>query len=719
MATKPTRKQTSTLSKFMYGGSKKGRTSKQMQMIKKYSVELQRDIIQSDKLEKNAIKEFNKALAGLQIESDMIGMELKSKDFSNDGKRLLAKINTVNDAIAVVLSSSEPSEEALKNLTEQKNNFYSELEKTVSEDGKDRKYFDKLMKRKSDTSDNFDKGLDDLVEASKTRKNVIISQKNMDAAKKANFLKDAGVFTAIVAPFAGIFGPLGKDLSRLIKAEEYLHKVAFKSFGGKTKSERYASSEAEKLSDTGYESQSAIENSGGGITASAASSFMRPENDENDKQQKDEQEDFRRENIRIGRERVRNAKEEGGKNGFLPKLFSGFFLKYLGAGAALGLFFTAFGKNGWIGKLLPNLSELGEIGGIDFLLNAAKRVYEFFNGKFTGTEDDAVSGSSTGLDTSQTPDLPLLSFDGKVSNNTRTLFDRADTLKTADGTSIEKLIRTVATKNNIDYGVMMAIAGAESGFKEKAAAGTSLGAKSSASGLFQITADTWKGLTDPTIKGNEARAARLKALGLTTDANERFDATKNAIATAELFKEYEATAQRNNLVLTPGLAYAYHFVGPSGTKLYTADQKALAIDVLGKKAARSNIPIFYSGYAVDPKTKKYLVDKNGDPIGAIPKTVGQVRAYLEGKMSSVNEYKALAGMGTSADSEVASSNSKQLEVLDTPAKTAAAQTSGNGDNKTASFNAAPQSSGGDMSGQPFYILDNGVMVVTSNALLNA
>lgn len=165
---------------------------------------------------------------------------------------------------------------------------------------------------------------------------------------------------------------------------------------------------------------------------------------------------------------------------------------------------------------------------------------------------------------------------------------------------IADAINQAAQENGVSSAYLTRTAQAESGFRPSVGAGTS-----SALGLFQFTEGTW--------------LAYAKRMGLTGSKEQILAARTNpelsAKAAAMLAADNAASLKRNGVAVTDGSLYASHFLGSSGAaKLYSTDANVAAATAL-PRAAKANRSVFY--------------DKDGRP-----KTIGELRAWADRKMSS-------------------------------------------------------------------------------------
>lgn len=165
--------------------------------------------------------------------------------------------------------------------------------------------------------------------------------------------------------------------------------------------------------------------------------------------------------------------------------------------------------------------------------------------------------------------------------------------------SIVADIKRASEVAGVDYGLMMAMAEKESGFKPNARPWNKSKQKyeSSATGLFQIIDSTWDGLYSK-------YGAKM---GI---PNDRYDPYANSLMAAMLVKENQTALKRNGINNPrPTDLYMAHFLGAAGaSKVLKSDRNKLSSVELSEKQINANTWVFYS----QPKAKK------GE------KTIGQV-----------------------------------------------------------------------------------------------
>lgn len=164
--------------------------------------------------------------------------------------------------------------------------------------------------------------------------------------------------------------------------------------------------------------------------------------------------------------------------------------------------------------------------------------------------------------------------------------------------SIEGVIGEAAQIGGANPDLLQAIAETESSLNPQAKASTS-----SASGLFQITKDTWRNLV--------AKYGKETGIAMKDIMNPR----ANAIMAAYLTKENaDKVSKALGRGITAGESYIAHFMGAAGaTKLLQADDNKLAWKLF-PQAAKANKSIFFAG-----KT---------------PRTVGELKSILANKVES-------------------------------------------------------------------------------------
>lgn len=168
---------------------------------------------------------------------------------------------------------------------------------------------------------------------------------------------------------------------------------------------------------------------------------------------------------------------------------------------------------------------------------------------------------------------------------------------------IDLALRKAAAQEHIDYATLYAVAGSESSFKANARA---YGGTSTATGLMQFTAPTWKHLI------------RLYPdLGYTE--TDRTDPVKSAVMGARYLNSIKKELGKK-IGHTPSVGETYlgYFMGVGGAtkflKAYTANPNAKGADVF-PEAAKANPQLFY--------------DKGNKNV---PLTLAQTKDRLEGKV---------------------------------------------------------------------------------------
>lgn len=146
---------------------------------------------------------------------------------------------------------------------------------------------------------------------------------------------------------------------------------------------------------------------------------------------------------------------------------------------------------------------------------------------------------------------------------------------------IDKILRSTAVAEGVDYAELYAFAGSESSFNAKATAGSA----STATGLFQFTAPTWKYLTTKVYP----------ELGYTLE--DRRDPQKSAILASRYLKSIkQELRQKIGSAPTIGQTYLGYFMGVSGAskfiQAYRSNPKAKGADLF-PAAARANPQLFY------------------------------------------------------------------------------------------------------------------------------
>lgn len=205
----------------------------------------------------------------------------------------------------------------------------------------------------------------------------------------------------------------------------------------------------------------------------------------------------------------------------------------------------------------------------------------------SGGTANVTSGavSSTGAVNAPTPTIPQKTGDGKRIQ-VEAITDASKKIKVSTATVSERVneaILAASEKSGVDYGYMMAMAEQESTFNPNAKASTS-----SASGLYQFTDGTWKGMVanypNHGFKLSDKSSPEAQAIMAAEYANEN----KKLIE--------KATGRK----ATNTDLYLGHFLGGGGAKRFlTTDGSALATTATSEASANANASIFYK----DPKTK--------------------------------------------------------------------------------------------------------------------
>lgn len=186
--------------------------------------------------------------------------------------------------------------------------------------------------------------------------------------------------------------------------------------------------------------------------------------------------------------------------------------------------------------------------------------------------------------------------------------------------SAQDAIRKAAEKQVVDYSLLYAIAGAESSFKADASASTS-----SAVGMFQFTASTWKYLCDQ--------------YKFDYTPEDRKDPKKSAQVAGLFVRSINETLQRN-LGRNPsyGEVYMGYFLGPTGAvrflKAAEKDPNAVGAELF-PKAAKANPNVFYSrGDLSQPLTLRQILAKQEGKIISYAKDANPNEAVATSPITS-------------------------------------------------------------------------------------
>lgn len=223
----------------------------------------------------------------------------------------------------------------------------------------------------------------------------------------------------------------------------------------------------------------------------------------------------------------------------------------------------------------------------DSIKNGSSELIDSLMGKGTSTP---ASDSAT-----VTP-APVVNTGAKVKAN-------ADSSLGSPTEQIDNALRAAALREKISYGLMYAIAGAESTFSATASAGTS-----SAQGLFQFTTSTWKYLTEKMYPD------------LGYKMGDRNDPNKSSIVAAKYIGSIqESLTSFLGKVPTTGQIYLGYFMGPTGARKF--------LGALSKNASQLGARLFPN----QAKANKNLFYENGQPLtlqGTLDKLEGKVGKYF-------------------------------------------------------------------------------------------
>ena len=175
---------------------------------------------------------------------------------------------------------------------------------------------------------------------------------------------------------------------------------------------------------------------------------------------------------------------------------------------------------------------------------------------------------------------------------------------------VVKIIDEVGKQIGTDPEIMKTIAASESGFDPKAKASTS-----SASGLFQITNDTWKGL----VKQHGSK------YGITND-DDHFDPVKNSILGGMYIKTNINALSKVKPDVNATDAYMGHFLGTGGARTFLRNMAADPNKKFSETVSENVV-----------KANKYIAYEKGDP--SKPRSLKEVYEFMGNKIkNNANSY---------------------------------------------------------------------------------
>jgi len=200
----------------------------------------------------------------------------------------------------------------------------------------------------------------------------------------------------------------------------------------------------------------------------------------------------------------------------------------------------------------------------------------------------------------RTPDLPV-SLATQVPATTVNKGSQIVVKGAVPTEAVNNAIKAASIKQQIDYALLYAVAGAESSFRATASAGTS-----SAQGLFQFTTSTWNYLVKTVYPD------------LKYEAKDRLDPNKSSTVAARYLASIQ-TSLTKFLGKAPSVAQIYlgYFMGPTGARKFLAeldkDPKQLGSKLFPSQA-RSNKNLFFS--KAGPLTLQQTLDMLAAKVGS-------------------------------------------------------------------------------------------------------
>lgn len=705
------KKNTSKISKIFGGGKSKTKVSEK---VGKHTRRVESALNKVNKASYQSKREYEKAFASLQKEIEKAQSVIDGGTLSASDKEAFTKLQNVNQALIIAMQQDKISQAAMTELLDDRKDFYKDIEKLAANNEELQNYIEENDEVTGSLSDS----LENLVTLEQEKATLAFEKKNEKAAKKAQFLKDAGVFTALAAPLLGVLGPVGKDLGELLRLDEKFYKFAFKRFGGKDEEDAPTTASVEAIQNPTIDPS---------LKAKLDSEKREKENKEDEAQ--DAQEDWQRENIRLGRERERAEKEnKGGIFSKLKNMFSNFF----GKGSLLGRLAGSFGKLGWIGKMLPFLGKLGLVGTAGFLgykfgqwldkeLGLSEKIAEFFSPNkdydpnatnLSERERGLLADHKAGKKAAYSFNKTFAGF-GSASELAIAMRKKSQEQTMGNGLGMNYAIENAANKYGLDAGLMTAIAGATSGFNAQAIGMEGNAQNKTGRGLFLITDSDWKELFNPK---NKERVERLKKYGLTGKPDERFDPMKNAIAAAELMTMYKQNASNAGLGFDGATAFAQSILGKQGLELFNKGNiNKTAAEVFGKDAVKNNPALFYEGYDKD-KSGNAIFDAQGNLTGKNlrAKSVKEVQDYVNTMAEPAKDLSKIIGSGTSSAEQIKAKTMQQLEMESRGAKVEGGEVKPTLDKNAPSFVAGGANY--SINDVPFIVDDASLMLMVTGAV---
>lgn len=239
-----------------------------------------------------------------------------------------------------------------------------------------------------------------------------------------------------------------------------------------------------------------------------------------------------------------------------------------------------------------------------------------------GSRPGMGSGGTPGSTESRPGKRPVQTGSGTTAITDRTYEDNSAKVKVGTKQASESVIsaiREASDTTGMDFGYMMAKADMESSFDPNVRSKTS-----SATGLYQFTDGTWKGMVDK--YGSQ--------YGI--DMDDRTDPRANAIMGALYARENKSYLENKGHDVGNTELYMAHFLGAGGANKFLsareANGSAPAYTAVSEAQARANYNIFYDKASGRPKT--------------IDEVYGNFQNKIEPKSQAYQQYRSPAPAAT-------------------------------------------------------------------------